>query len=538
VDLLGPLKSKGCNKYLLCMTDAFTKVATITPIPDKEAQTVATAIWSKWICRFTVPEQIHSDGGKEFVNKLALELFQLIGTKHSKTTPAHPQCNAQVERFNRTLLDYLRAFQHDDSTEWETIIPALEFYYNASYHSTIETSPFRLLYGFAASLPDLNDPSIQAEEDHFRSHPHRLQELQARRDKAGPISERNKLRQKEAFDKTAEPHKFQIGQQVLYTEMDFVGKNAKIASKWAGPATILELNEHNALLKLPSGKQRLINVHRLKNFIQPPSSSNPEHWKLFNEQGEGLEAFTQQQLNLISNQAKEGNEDCWQAVNLINTAKQLARPYLLELCFKILRSPPEVAEPLTPQERSFYEQFTPWQRSMITTGSPFGIPEYRQGLIAMPGRTRPAPAPMGPPPAAPPLAQPVQMPPPPPRPSSPGPTTKKSTLNRSRTRMRRPPPPPSDRVLRSQSRSNPASSSNSSNSSWTDLTKTETTKTIPEANSGTQDTSLAGRVLQSVGWSLWGRASPPNATDDKTDEQINTIRGPVKEASDDCLSFF
>jgi hypothetical protein len=39
VDLLGPLKSNTDNKYILAITDAFTKVGVLAPLPDKEATT-------------------------------------------------------------------------------------------------------------------------------------------------------------------------------------------------------------------------------------------------------------------------------------------------------------------------------------------------------------------------------------------------------------------------------------------------------------------------------------------------------------------
>ena len=88
---------------ILCITDAFTKYAEVVAIPDKSAETVANELMVQWFCRFGTPIQIHSDNGKEFVNKLSKELFKLLGIKHTTTTPAHPQCNAQVEVFNKTV---------------------------------------------------------------------------------------------------------------------------------------------------------------------------------------------------------------------------------------------------------------------------------------------------------------------------------------------------------------------------------------------------------------------------------------------------
>jgi hypothetical protein len=90
-DLFGPMLATGRqHKYILCVTDAFTKYALVTAIENKEAETVAK-----------VTAQIHTDGRKEFVNKLSKECFELLNIEHTKTTPAHPQCNTQVEVFKK-----------------------------------------------------------------------------------------------------------------------------------------------------------------------------------------------------------------------------------------------------------------------------------------------------------------------------------------------------------------------------------------------------------------------------------------------------
>jgi hypothetical protein len=69
VDLFGPLKTASRNsKFLLVMTDSFSKYAEVVAVPNKEAETVANAIFTHWICRFGCPTQIHSYNGKEFIN--------------------------------------------------------------------------------------------------------------------------------------------------------------------------------------------------------------------------------------------------------------------------------------------------------------------------------------------------------------------------------------------------------------------------------------------------------------------------------------
>jgi hypothetical protein len=64
---------------------------------------VAKAIFENWFCKFGIPAQIYTDGGKKIVNKLSAELFKLLNVQHSKMSPYHPQCNAQVEVFNKTV---------------------------------------------------------------------------------------------------------------------------------------------------------------------------------------------------------------------------------------------------------------------------------------------------------------------------------------------------------------------------------------------------------------------------------------------------
>jgi len=162
IDLFGPLKtSLQGNKMVLDMTDAFTKYAEAIAIPNKEAETVAMEIFIHWICRFGSPIQIHSDNGTEFVNKLNKELFKLLEIKHTTTTPGHPQCNAHAEVFNKTLAKYLASFVDESTLDWEQYLPALQFSYNTSYHSTISTTPFELLYGMKPRTPSIPGQDVQ-----------------------------------------------------------------------------------------------------------------------------------------------------------------------------------------------------------------------------------------------------------------------------------------------------------------------------------------------------------------------------------------
>jgi IS30 family transposase len=79
IDLIDAHKiSKKGNKFILTMTDYFTKYVEGCPIPDKSANSVERALYSTF-CRHGSPAHIISDQGREFVNQVpGFSCFQYI----------------------------------------------------------------------------------------------------------------------------------------------------------------------------------------------------------------------------------------------------------------------------------------------------------------------------------------------------------------------------------------------------------------------------------------------------------------------------
>jgi hypothetical protein len=153
------------------------------------------------VLKFRIPAQIHTDGGKEFVNKLSEELFQLLNIRHTKTSPAHPQCNAQVEVFNKTVKKFLQSFVDDTTLNWETFLPVLAISYNTSCHSTIAATPFELLFGEKACLPSFPNEDIQQIHYGETSAVERFDFLQKLRAKAHQFATEQGQKSKDNFDK-------------------------------------------------------------------------------------------------------------------------------------------------------------------------------------------------------------------------------------------------------------------------------------------------------------------------------------------------
>ena len=59
---------------------------------------------AEMFCRFSPPEQVHSDQGRQFESELLKQICNLLQIKKTHT---RPQGNGIVERFNRTLQNML-----------------------------------------------------------------------------------------------------------------------------------------------------------------------------------------------------------------------------------------------------------------------------------------------------------------------------------------------------------------------------------------------------------------------------------------------
>ena len=283
-DLFGPLKISGnAKKYILCMTDAFTKYVELVALPDKEALTVTSAVFNRWICRYGLPLEIVTDQGKEFCNKMSDELYQLLGTRHQTTTARHPQCNASAEVCNKTIAKYLNSFVDASTLDWELYLAPLMFCYNTSFHRSVKNSPYFLTYGMEPRLPSFPAPDLRrvfyGESEAAEMHQRLLLARKLAIENNFIATEKTK----QYFDKAnkAQSHSFVPKQLVLLEEYNFLGRNTKLCPKWSGPHTIINLKgSHCVELLLQNSRKTIVNVDRIKPYF------------LHNEVSQGLSTTT------------------------------------------------------------------------------------------------------------------------------------------------------------------------------------------------------------------------------------------------------
>ena len=277
-DLFGPLKTTdSAKKYILAMTDACTKYVELVALPDKEALTVTSAIFARWICRYGLPLELITDQGREFANKMSDELYTLMEMKHQTTSARHPQCNSQVERFNQTIAKYLNSFVDSTTLDWELYLAPLMLCYNTSFHRSIQNTPYFLTFGMEPRLPAFPGPDMRRVFYGESSASDLYQRLALARNLAVESNLQATEKGKEYHDRKATPHNYSTHQMVLLEEYYFLGKNAKLSPKWSGPHEIIALKgTHNVELLLDKKKKVIVNVDRIKPYVTATPKTNPE----------------------------------------------------------------------------------------------------------------------------------------------------------------------------------------------------------------------------------------------------------------------
>ena len=104
IDIMVPLpKTSQGHKYILVVTDLFSKWIEAFPLATTDSETIAEILVNEAVCHNGVPATLHSDQAPNLCSQTVSSLCHILGIDKTRTNAYHPQGNAQVERFNRTL---------------------------------------------------------------------------------------------------------------------------------------------------------------------------------------------------------------------------------------------------------------------------------------------------------------------------------------------------------------------------------------------------------------------------------------------------
>ena len=220
---------------ILIITDHFTRYAQAHITSSQKAPVVAKMLWDHFFIHYGFPEKILSDQGQNFESRLISELRELTQIKKLRTTPYRPEGNASCKRFNRTLISMFGTLPSDFKSRWTQHISTLVYAHNCTHSNATGFSPYYLLYGRHPLLPINIKFGVFVPELSKAITYKYIQELKKRLEsafqKANAFCEKEAIRSKQCFDRTAKCSKLLPGDLVLVKRKGFTSKH-KIADKW------------------------------------------------------------------------------------------------------------------------------------------------------------------------------------------------------------------------------------------------------------------------------------------------------------------
>jgi hypothetical protein len=240
--ITGLPKSRG-YEAILVVVDRFSKYVHFVPLKHPYTAKSMAEIFCKEIVKLHgIPLSIVSDRDPIFVSSFWKELFKLQGTKLKMSTTYHPETDGQTEVVNRCLETYLRCFITDQPKTWVNWVHWAEYWFNTSFHSATEKTPFEIVYGRA---PPALHRWVQGET--------RVEAIQrdlCDRDEALRQLRNQLLRAQEKMkrqaDKKRADRSFVCGEWVFvklraHRQQSVVTRvNAKLAARYYGPYPIVE----------------------------------------------------------------------------------------------------------------------------------------------------------------------------------------------------------------------------------------------------------------------------------------------------------
>ncbi|KAL4363790.1 hypothetical protein GQ457_04G028520 [Hibiscus cannabinus] len=201
------------------------------------------------------------------------ELFKNLGVSINASTAYHPEIDGQTERVNKCLETYLRCIVGEKPKEWGKWIHLAEWWYNSSFHSTIQTTPYQALYG---QEPVIHLPCL-AGESKVASADRSLQQREARAIKMLEFHlKRAQDRMKSHADKRRIECELTMGEWVYlklqpYRQHSLRNRGCqKLAPKWYDPYQIkarVGKVAYESLLHEGSRVHPMFHVSQLKKHI-------------------------------------------------------------------------------------------------------------------------------------------------------------------------------------------------------------------------------------------------------------------------------
>jgi hypothetical protein len=156
IDIVGPLPTAPGNySHAVVAVEYFSKWVEAKPLLSITSVTIQKFFWQNIVFRFGVPHEVTVDNGKQFDSADFKDFCTYLGTKLCFASVYHPQSNGAVERANGVIFAGIKRNITDlPKSKCAEELPRVIWSHNTTTSRTTQFSPFKLLYGEEAMLPE------------------------------------------------------------------------------------------------------------------------------------------------------------------------------------------------------------------------------------------------------------------------------------------------------------------------------------------------------------------------------------------------
>ena len=285
VEILGSIPAtKAGNRFILVITDRFSKLTKCVALRRITAISVASAIIDAWIACYGPPDRILSDQGPQFMANFFIAAIKVLGTKTVRTTAYYLQTNVQVEKHNRTMATQLRHYVTDDPRRWDELLPALTTACNSQPHRSTGIAPFELVIPrripslSVRNLPpgtplknkgNLNDGLPLARKREF------MAKLRQKIPAVTEALQKTQQRYKRIFDSNVDTLNKRVRVSDFVYTTNHQQKN-KLQSRIVGPFGVLDA-DHSTYVTDVNGEERRVNSDHVTPAPRPSTPEETPH---------------------------------------------------------------------------------------------------------------------------------------------------------------------------------------------------------------------------------------------------------------------
>nr|GEX46910.1 reverse transcriptase domain-containing protein [Tanacetum cinerariifolium] len=246
IDFMGPFPSSRGNKYILVAVDYLSKWVEAKALPTNDTRVICKLLKSLF-ARFGTPCAIISNRGTHFCNDQFVKVMLKYGVTHRLAIAYHPQTSGQVKVSNRSLKRILERTVDENRAFWSDKLDDALWAFRTAFKKPIGCTPYKLVYGKAFQLNELNELRDQAYENSLIY----------------------KEKTKRIHDSKIKDCVFNVGDRVLLFSSRLKIFSGKLKTRWSGPFTITQVFPYGTVELSQTNRPNIkVNGHRLKHYFR------------------------------------------------------------------------------------------------------------------------------------------------------------------------------------------------------------------------------------------------------------------------------